>query len=117
MLNRALIIVVLVALASCVPQPMSGRPTFGSTYGSEYERCVANMSVLSGDVSAPHVVLGPVRGSGTVLTTLGKQTAMRNAVWTACEQHPDADAISNFEGDSQGNSVYYSGLVIKWVKP
>jgi hypothetical protein len=104
----------LAALAGCGlshPQPMSG-----GHYSDPYDNCVANMAVLGGDVTAPHVVLGTIQGSGTVLTSFGRETAVRNAIWDACQKYPNGDAIINFEGDSQGKSVYYSGVVIQWKR-
>jgi len=50
-----------------------------------------------------------------VFASLGRETAMRNAVWDACQKYPAADAITNFDGDSRGNSVYYSGVVVQWT--
>lgn len=107
------LLAIIITISGCKlgPQPMSG-----GHYTNPYDNCVANLTVLSGGVTSPHIVLGTIQGSGTVFTSLGKKTAIRNAVWEACEKYPNADAIINFSGDSQGNSVYYSGIVIKWVK-
>jgi hypothetical protein len=88
----------------------------GGHYADPYDNCLANIAVLSGGVNTPYTVLGTIQGSGQVLASSGKRTAMRNAVWDACKKYPQADAIINFEGDSQGGSVYYSGLVVKWKK-
>ena len=83
---------------------------------SRYQQCVANMTIFNGSISIPHKVLGTVNKSGVVLSSLGRKTALRHATWEACEKWQDTSAIINFNGDVEDNSLYYSGIAVKFVK-
>lgn len=116
MIKNIILMVLVLSFTTMIGCKLGPQPMSGGHYANPYDDCVANMVVLSGGVTTPHIVLGMIQGSGTVFASLGKKTAIRNAIWEACRKYPDGDAIINFMGDSQGSSVYYSGIVVKWVK-
>jgi hypothetical protein len=113
--RRAAVAAAVLVLAGCAQ--MAANQQLLEQEQAPYNACVSRLTVLQGPVSIPYRALGTVQDSGVVWTSLGQLTAIRNATWDACGQWPDADAIVNFSGDSRGNQVWYSGIVVQWLRP
>ena len=109
-MKKALIVTCLLMTGCGLAGP---RPGSGGHYADPVDNCVANIVVLAGPVNRPNQVLGYVQGEGYVVSP-SATTAVWGAAQDACKVHPDANAVINFSGTVQGNTVSWSGVVVKW---
>ena len=77
------------------------------------KECMDHLEIFSGPVMRRYKVLGEVQGD-RALARPSRKADRIDASRAACQAHPRAQAIINYQGVIKDDHAWWSGVVVKW---